>query len=78
MKIKLTKISEMHSEQCLVGNSEQSIYTTWTKKGYKINHQDEYNWQSPANWGKKTNTGHKLLIRDRRWDITTYPIVIKG
>lgn len=48
------------------------------KKGYKINHQDEYNWQSPANWGKKTNTGHKLLIRDRRWDITTYPIVIKG
>lgn len=28
--------------------------------------------------GKKTNTGHKLLFRDRRWDITTYPIVIKG
>lgn len=48
------------------------------KKGYKINHQDECNWQSPANWGKKTNTGHKLKIRDRRWDITTYPIVIKG
>lgn len=43
----------------------------------EINQQDEYNWQSPAKWGKK-NKGHKLLFRNRRWDVTTYPIVIKG